>query len=718
MFPVNEQGRRFTSKNYYRKLANGENSLREWLIYSKSFDSVYCFPCKLFYSANDKCTSLFDKKGFRDWKHLSETLTSHEVSKIHVVNCNKWKMLHRSFKNNTTIDASHQKVLNLIKEHWKNILKRIISIILFLAGQNLAFRGSSEKLYVKNNGNFLKTVELLAEFDPVMKEHLNKIEKTSNLQRKTHYLGHNIQNELICHISSHIKKYIISDIQKSKYFAIILDCTPDKNRVEQLTIILRYVKANSIEVKESFIEYSPVNDTTGRGLTEVVLSKITEMGLDIKNLRGQGYDNGANMRGKNVGVQKRILDINSRAMFVPCAAHSLNLVINDAVKATFESINFFSLVQAIYVFFSVSTNRWALLKTKVKLLTLKPLSDTRWESRVESIKALKYQIGDIYDALVEISEDLTYDPTARNEADSLAKKIKKFDFLVCVVFWYEILNKINSVSKLLQSPDLNIVQSTKSLESLSSHFRGCRSDKYFQEIIVDAAELAQELEIEAKFNIETRARPRKKTRQFLYEAQDEPIIDPCQKFKIEIFFVAMDKIINSIEERFELLKVHSNYFSFLYNIPELLKITKEELTKNCLDLERYLTEEDGESKDLNGIELRDELTSFGVLIEKENGKILSNPQKSLEFIHSNDLNANLPNLDIALRILLTLPVSVASGERSFSKLKIIENYLRSSMSQERLNGLALISIENEIANNLDYDELICSFAEKKARVFF
>lgn len=45
---------------------------------------------------------------------------------------------------------------------------------------------------------------------------------------------------------------------------------------------------------------------------------------------------------------------------------------------------------------------------------------------MESIKALKYQIGDIYDALVEISEDLTYDPTARNEADSLAKKIKKY----------------------------------------------------------------------------------------------------------------------------------------------------------------------------------------------------------------------------------------------------------------------------------------------------
>lgn len=205
-------------------------------------------------------------------------------------------------------------------------------------------------------------------------------------------------------------------------------------------------------------------------------------------------------------------------------------------------------------------------------------------------------------------------------------------------------------------------------------------------------------------------------RQFLYEAQDEPINDPCQKFKVEIFFVVVDKIINSIDERFELLRVHSNYFSFLYNIPEaILQINKEDLLKHCLDLELYLT--DGKSKDLNGLELRDELISFGVLIEKENEKI-NNPQNFLEFIYSNNLDGNLPNIVIALRILLTLPVSVASGERSFFKLKIIENYLRSSMSQERLTGLALISIENEIASNLNYDELICSFAEKKARIMF
>jgi hypothetical protein len=54
------------------------------------------------------------------------------------------------------------------------------------------------------------------------------------------------------------------------------------------------------------------------------------------------------------------------------------------------------------------------------------------------------------------------------------------------------------------------------------------------------------------------------------------------------------------------------------------------------------------------------------------------------------------NAIIAYRVLLTIPVTVVSAEKSFSKLKLLKSYLRSTMSQERLNGLTLIAIENDI----------------------
>ena len=68
-------------------------------------------------------------------------------------------------------------------------------------------------------------------------------------------------------------------------------------------------------------------------------------------MRGQGYDNGSNMKGKNVGVHKRILDLNPRAFFISCGSHSLNLVVNDAALSSIVAVNFFSIVQEIYNFF-------------------------------------------------------------------------------------------------------------------------------------------------------------------------------------------------------------------------------------------------------------------------------------------------------------------------------------------------------------------------------
>jgi len=72
------------------------------------------------------------------------------------------------------------------------------------------------------------------------------------------------------------------------------------------------------------------------------------------------------------------------------------------------------------------------------------------------------------------------------------------------------------------------------------------------------------------------------------------------------------------------------------------------------------------------------------------------------------------NTIIAYRFLLTIHVTVASAERSFSKLKLLKSYLRSIMSQERLNGLASITIENDILEKTQYKDLVDEFASKNA----
>ena len=68
-----------------------------------------------------------------------------------------------------------------------------------------------------------------------------------------------------------------------------------------------------------------------------------------------------------------------------------------------------------------------------------------------------------------------------------------------------------------------------------------------------------------------------------------------------------------------------------------------------------------------------------------------------------------------LRIFLTIAVSVATCERSFSKLNLINNYLRSSMGTLRLRNLVTLSIEQQLTDEINFDIATEEFANKKAR---
>jgi hypothetical protein len=131
-------------------------------------------------------------------------------------------------------------MLEQIKEerlHWRAVLTRILAVVQYLAENNGAFRGKTEKLNQPNNGNFLGLIEMLAKFDPTMQEHVRLIKDG---RTHDHYLGHHIQNELIKLLASEMKKIIIDKLKLAKYFSIILDCMPDVSHKEQMCLIVRF----------------------------------------------------------------------------------------------------------------------------------------------------------------------------------------------------------------------------------------------------------------------------------------------------------------------------------------------------------------------------------------------------------------------------------------------------------------------------------------------
>ncbi|XP_028124944.1 zinc finger MYM-type protein 1-like [Camellia sinensis] len=458
-------------------LQNGEKQDRKWLVYSDASDKVFCFCCKLFKQDGNNIHLATD--GLKDWKNMGNRLRSHETSNEHFICMSKWIELESRLKKNETIDRSVQERINKEREHWRQVLLRIIAIVITLGKNNLAFRGDNEKIYQERNGFFLSLIEMLAKFDPVMQEHIQRIQRSGI---HYHYLGHKIQNELIQMLASKIKSTIVARIKEAKYFSIILDCTPNVSHEEQMSLVIRCVDVSTslIKVEEFFLEFLKVDDTSGLGLFNVLREALHTLQLDIGDIRGQGYDNGSNMKGRHKGVQKRVLEINPRAFYTPCGCHSLNLALCDMATSCSKAIYFFRV----------------------------PLSQTRWESRIESVKAIRYQAPQIRDALIQLEKEAD-DPNTKCEAESLVTfEIENFEFLLGMIIWRNLLFAVNSVSKTFQAEDMHIDVAIHQLKGLITFLEKYRETGLL-EAMIEAKEVAIEMEIKPTFR-ERRVIRRKK----------------------------------------------------------------------------------------------------------------------------------------------------------------------------------------------------------------
>uniref|UniRef100_A0A453BL46 TTF-type domain-containing protein n=1 Tax=Aegilops tauschii subsp. strangulata TaxID=200361 RepID=A0A453BL46_AEGTS len=234
--PKDRYRKRFTSVFYTRILSNGEYCDRDWLVYCEQLDRVFCFGCILFTKGHRK--GQLANEGCNDWSHMTNRLKDHETSLDHVSSMNNWYELRSRLEKQQTIDKAAQRQLEKEKDHWRKVLFRIVCIVKFLAKHNLAFRGTNGKLYEDSNGNFLGLVEMLAEFDPVIQEHVRRI-----TNEETHVIILIIRFRMNCHfLASSIRSEIVKKIKSSKYFSVILDCTPDASHQEQMSLIIRYEK--------------------------------------------------------------------------------------------------------------------------------------------------------------------------------------------------------------------------------------------------------------------------------------------------------------------------------------------------------------------------------------------------------------------------------------------------------------------------------------------
>nr|XP_028959292.1 uncharacterized protein LOC114825112 [Malus domestica] len=248
--------------------------------------------------------------------------------------------------------------------------------------------------------------------------------------------------------------------------------------------------------------------------------------------------------------------------------------------------------------------------------------------------------------------------------------------------------KINMVSTKLQSENMRLDVAVKALEALVTFFENYK-ETGFASAMCDAKEIALDSEIDLVFQIK-RHRPRKRH-------HDE---------------VDVDIALSQLKNKFEQLKTFESIFGFLFDALKLISLDDQQLKENCMNLEAHLKHRN--TMDVYGADLCSELQVLHMMLSEE-AFFSNNPWTSMEianFVKETDM---CPNVLIAYRVLLTVPVTVASAERTFSKLKLLKSYLRTTMTQDRLNGLAILCIEKNEIEDLEYDDIINDFASKSAR---
>lgn len=514
-------------------------------------------------------------------------------------------------------------------------------------------------------------------------------------------------------MSEHIQEQIVTEIKtqpSGEFFGIIADEVTDSSNWEQLGVIVRYLKDN--EPQERLIEYVKCENIAGATIADLIIQRLSNIGLDLSKCRCQTYDGAGNMAGKEKGAanQFRVKTGNEKAIYFHCASHKLNLALSKASKVS-EVHNMVCLMQSVGLFFKFSAKRQHTFEIAVEEICkkrnespstmkkkLKPLCETRWVERHTAFIDLQTLYEPLLDCLdgIEANDKRCWDPKSVTQASGLNAQLRSSKFIISFTVCHYIFGFTVGLSRLLQGTSKDIVKAYEEVGQVTQELVKIREDaeSEFSRLFSAASIMAQLAQVPI-------VKPRIVGCQTL--RTNVPAENVEEYFRRAIFIPFLDGLINELQERFS--GENRNAMQAMFLIPQnLLKMPESSL--ECM--KQYYEDDLPYPGDLE-----QEVRLWKRKWSSSRENLPATLSKTLKSISEDGEQNIYPNIATILLIILTFSATSASIERTYSALRFIKTSYRSTMTEDRFNALALLFVHRDIP--LHYDIIIDKYTRKYPR---
>ena len=627
--------------------------------------------------------------GFCNWKKGKEKFRDHEMSQVH----NEAVLKYESLSRPGVLEIANSALKKDQKERREMLMKQLHSLR-FLMRQGLAVRGHSNT----DEGNLYQLMKFQAVGSSQLQSWL--------IDKK--YQSPEIVNEQIRLMSKQVLRSILINIKKQPFYGIIADETTDISGKEQLAISLRWV-TSSYEIHEDLIGLVYVEMTDASTLKTVIRDSLIRCGVSLSSCRGQAYDGAANMARHLNGLAAKILAEEPKAIFVHCLAHSVNLCLQECGRQSKVIRDGLSLVNEICNFIRSSPKRLSLferMKSESGMSSspsLKPLCPTRWTVRTGAVLSVLKNYAILQEELEHLGQG---SGESAAKATGLSINMEQFQTFFGLKLSYMVFVAVEQLATTLQSKSITADLCCQSGQAATRFLERQRSvesfDNFYESVIADSKDLTNEPKLPRKKRIPHRIDEGSSG----YHPQT-----PKVYFKQQ-YFEALDILINELQRRFQ-----QRSLSVLHEIEDIIikscngvvvKPSDEIIAKYKSDInfERLLPqlammpELLKAANEENSTEIK-EVMSMGIVCDMMNGTSIG----KVLFSEVHQL----------IRLYLTVPMTSATAERTFSTLRRLKTYLRSTMTQERLNHVILLHTHKDKTDEIDLTEIAKDFISSNER---